>query len=194
MFGTRSKSSPRNWADGRRRHRSWLHFTDPQDFVYERLNTVPAPEVDAQDFLSVLPDLPEEERLVRDSVARFVDERVLPVIREHFDNHTFPAELVPELASLGLLGSSLQGYGCAGLGPLAYGLICEELERGDSGIRSFVSVQSSLCMFPIHAYGSEAQRQRFLPAMAKGELIGCFGLTEPHGCACCRGPNHHAAR
>jgi glutaryl-CoA dehydrogenase len=145
------------------------------------LNTVPAPEVDAQDFLSVLPDLPEEERLVRDSVARFVDERVLPVIREHFDNHTFPAELVPELASLGLLGSSLQGYGCAGLGPLAYGLICEELERGDSGIRSFVSVQSSLCMFPIHAYGSEAQRQRFLPAMAKGELIGCFGLTEPHG-------------
>jgi len=142
---------------------------------------VPAFNVDPQDYLSLLPDLAEDDRLVRDSVARFVDERVLPVIRAHFDEHTFPADLVPELASLGLLGSSLQGYGCAGLGPLAYGLICEELERGDSGIRSFVSVQSSLCMFPIHAYGSEEQRQRFLPRMAKGELIGCFGLTEPHG-------------
>lgn len=142
---------------------------------------MPTPAIDPQDFLSLLPGLPEEERLVRDSVARFVDSKVLPIIRDHFDRHTFPAELVPELASLGLLGSSLQDYGCAGLGPLAYGLICEELERGDSGIRSFVSVQSSLCMFPIHSYGSEEQRQRFLPAMAKGELIGCFGLTEPHG-------------
>jgi glutaryl-CoA dehydrogenase len=142
---------------------------------------MPAFNVDPQDYLSLLLDLSEDDRLVRDSVARFVDERVLPVIRRHFEEHTFPADLVPELAALGLLGSSLQGYGCAGLGPLAYGLICEELERGDSGIRSFVSVQSSLCMFPIHAYGSEAQRQRFLPRMAKGELIGCFGLTEPHG-------------
>jgi len=142
---------------------------------------MPAAPLDPQDFLSLLPDLPDEERLVRDSVARFVDERVLPVIRQHFDEHSFPADLVPELAALGLLGSSLQGYGCAGLGPLAYGLICEELERGDSGIRSFVSVQSSLCMYPIHAYGSEEQRQRFLPGMARGEFIGCFGLTEPHG-------------
>jgi glutaryl-CoA dehydrogenase len=142
---------------------------------------MPAFNVDPQDYLSLLLDLSEDDLLVRDSVARFVDERVLPVIRRHFEEHTFPADLVPELAALGLLGSSLQGYGCAGLGPLAYGLICEELERGDSGIRSFVSVQSSLCMFPIHAYGSEAQRQRFLPRMAKGELIGCFGLTEPHG-------------
>jgi glutaryl-CoA dehydrogenase len=114
-------------------------------------------------------------------VARLVDERVLPVIREHFENHTFPRELVPELAALGLLGSSLEGYGCAGMNAVAYGLICQELERGDSGIRSFVSVQSSLCMYPIHAYGSEAQKQRFLPRMATGELIACFGLTEPHG-------------
>ena len=119
--------------------------------------------------------------MVQDSVGRLVDERVLPVIREHFENHTFPRELVPELAALGLLGSSLEGYGCAGMNAVAYGLICQELERGDSGIRSFVSVQSSLCMYPIHAYGSEAQKQRFLPRMATGELIACFGLTEPHG-------------
>ncbi|HUJ74230.1 MAG TPA: acyl-CoA dehydrogenase family protein, partial [bacterium] len=95
--------------------------------------------------------------------------------------HRFPRELVPELAALGLLGSSLEGYGCAGLNAASYGLICQELERGDSGIRSFVSVQSSLCMFPIHAYGSEEQKQRYLPRMARGELIGCFGLTEPQG-------------
>jgi glutaryl-CoA dehydrogenase len=119
--------------------------------------------------------------MVRDSVARLVDERVLPVIQKHFEEHTFPRELVGELAALGLLGSSLEGYGCAGLNGVSYGLICQELERGDSGIRSFVSVQSSLCMYPIHAFGSEAQKQKYLPRMATGELIGCFGLTEPHG-------------
>jgi glutaryl-CoA dehydrogenase len=119
--------------------------------------------------------------MVQESVRRLVDDKVLPVIRECFEQHRFPRELVPELASLGLLGSSLTGYGCAGLNAICYGLICQELERGDSGIRSFVSVQSSLAMYPIHAYGSEEQKQRFLPRMARGELIGCFGLTEPHG-------------
>ncbi|HEX4387043.1 MAG TPA: acyl-CoA dehydrogenase family protein [Steroidobacteraceae bacterium] len=125
--------------------------------------------------------LSEEERLVQDSVARLVDTEVLPLIQEAFEKHRFPRELVPQLAALGLLGSSLEGYGCAGLSAVCYGLICQELERGDSGIRSFVSVQSSLCMYPIHAFGSEEQKQRYLPRMARGELIGCFGLTEPQG-------------
>ena len=125
--------------------------------------------------------LTEDEQIVSDSVARFVDDRVLPSIQKHFEDHTFPRELIPELAALGLLGSSLEGYGCAGMNSVSYGLICQELERGDSGIRSFVSVQSSLCMYPIFAFGSEEQRRKYLPRMAKGELIGCFGLTEPHG-------------
>src|SRR6185369_4540284 len=123
----------------------------------------------------------EDERMVQDSVGRFVDERVLPIIQESFEKHHFPKELIPELAELGLLGSSIHGYDCAGLNAVSYGLICQELERGDSGIRSFVSVQSSLCMYPIYAFGSEAQKQKYLPPMARGELIGCFGLTEPHG-------------
>jgi glutaryl-CoA dehydrogenase len=125
--------------------------------------------------------LTEEERMVQESVGRLVDERVLPIIQECFEQHRFPKELIPELASLGLLGSSLKGYGCAGLNGISYGLICQELERGDSGIRSFVSVQSSLCMYPIHAFGSEQQKQKYLAGMARGEIIGCFGLTEPHG-------------
>jgi glutaryl-CoA dehydrogenase len=137
--------------------------------------------LDPLDLYDVHSLLTEEERMVRESVARLVDEQVLPVIRRHFEEHTFPRELIGELAGLGLLGSSLEGYGCAGMNAVAYGLICQELERGDSGIRSFVSVQSSLCMYPIHAFGSEAQRQHYLPRMATGELIGCFGLTEPHG-------------
>jgi len=125
--------------------------------------------------------LSEEEKMIRDSVARFVDERAMPIIAEHFDNGTFPAELVGEIADLGLLGSSLEGYGCAGLNAVSYGLICQELERCDSGLRSFVSVQSSLCMYPIYAYGSEEQKNRWLPGMARGEIIGCFGLTESQG-------------
>jgi glutaryl-CoA dehydrogenase len=133
------------------------------------------------DFFDVRSQLTEEEQLVADSVARFTDEKVLPVISEAFDEHRFPAELVPELAELGVLGSSLEGYDCAGLNAVCYGLICQELERGDSGIRSFVSVQSSLCMYPIYTFGSEEQKSRWLPAMARGEKIGCFGLTEPHG-------------
>ncbi|MFZ2507219.1 MAG: acyl-CoA dehydrogenase family protein [Steroidobacteraceae bacterium] len=137
--------------------------------------------LDALDLYDIRGALSDEERMVRDSVARLVDEKVLPVIQKHFEEHSFPRELVPEIASLGLLGSSLSGYGCAGMNAVSYGLICQELERGDSGIRSFVSVQSSLCMYPIHAYGSDAQKDQFLPRMATGELIGCFGLTEPHG-------------
>ena len=133
------------------------------------------------DLYDVAGALSEEERMVQESVARLVDDKVLPIIQECFEQHRFPKELIPELASLGLLGSSLHGYGCAGLNGISYGLICQELERGDSGIRSFVSVQSSLCMYPIHAYGSEEQKQKYLPGMARGEIIGCFGLTEPHG-------------
>ncbi|MHB8815736.1 MAG: acyl-CoA dehydrogenase family protein [Steroidobacteraceae bacterium] len=133
------------------------------------------------DLYDVSGALTEEERMVQESVGRLVDDKVLPIIQECFENHRFPRELVAELAALGLLGSSLKGYGCAGLNAISYGLICQELERGDSGIRSFVSVQSSLCMYPIHAFGSEEQKQKYLPGMARGELIGCFGLTEPHG-------------
>lgn len=138
-------------------------------------------KLDSMDLYDVRAELTEEEAMVQDSVARLVDEKVLPVIQEAFESHTFPKELVSEVAALGLLGSSLEGYDCAGLNAICYGLICQELERGDSGIRSFVSVQSSLVMFPIHAYGSEEQKQCWLPALAKGEAIGCFGLTEPQG-------------
>ena len=134
------------------------------------------------DLFDIRSLLSEEERAVQDAVARFTDEKVIPIIGDAFDQGRFPKELVPEIASMGLLGSSLpEQYGCAGLNAVSYGLICQELERGDSGIRSFVSVQSSLCMYPIYAYGTEEQRQRYLPGMAKAEIIGCFGLTEPHG-------------
>jgi glutaryl-CoA dehydrogenase len=142
---------------------------------------VPTPRLNPLDLFDVRHALTEEERMVQDSVARLVDEKVLPIIQRCFEEHRFPKELVPELAALGLLGSSLHGYECAGLNSICYGLICQQLERGDSGIRSFVSVQSSLCMYPIFTFGSEAQKQRYLPRMARGELIGCFGLTEPHG-------------
>jgi glutaryl-CoA dehydrogenase len=133
------------------------------------------------DLYNVRDSLSAEEQAVQESVARLVDDKVLPIIRECFEQHRFPRELVADLAALGLLGSSLEGYGCAGLNAVASGLICQELERGDSALRSFVSVQSSLCMFPIYSFGSEEQKQRYLPRMAKGELIGCFGLTEPQG-------------
>jgi glutaryl-CoA dehydrogenase len=133
------------------------------------------------DLFDVRSELTEEERMVQDTVARFVDEQAIPVMREAFEAHRFPRELIPQVAELGLLGSSIDGYDCAGLNSISYGLICQELERADSGLRSFVSVQSSLVMFPIYAYGSEEQKQRWLPAMARGEAIGCFGLTEPQG-------------
>ena len=137
--------------------------------------------IDPLDLFGVRAALTEEERLVQDSVARLVDAEVLPIIRKAFEEHRFPKQLVPKLAELGLLGSSISGYDCAGLNAVSYGLICQELERGDSGIRSFVSVQSSLCMYPIYAFGSAEQKQKYLPRMARGELIGCFGLTEPQG-------------
>lgn len=123
--------------------------------------------------------LTEEERLVSDTVRKFVTEHVLPSIGKHFEAGTFPRELVPEMAKLGLLGMQLDGYGCPGMSAVCYGLACQELEAGDSGVRSFVSVQGSLAMFPIWAFGSEEQKQRWLPGMAQGEVIGCFGLTEP---------------
>jgi glutaryl-CoA dehydrogenase len=140
-----------------------------------------APSLDALDFLQVDAELNAEERVVRDTVARLVDDRVLPLIGACFEHARFPAELIGPIGELGLFGSSLHGYGCAGLNAVSYGLICRELERGDSALRSLVSVQSSLCMYPIHAFGSEAQRQRWLPAMAAGRAVGCFGLTEAHG-------------
>jgi glutaryl-CoA dehydrogenase len=133
----------------------------------------------ATDFYRIQDLLSEEERLVQSTVGRLVDERVLPIIADHYERGTFPVELVPELARIGLFGMHLHGYGMAGLTSVSYGLACQELERGDSGLRSFVSVQGSLCMFPIWRYGSPEQKERWLPAMARGEAIGCFGLTEP---------------
>ncbi|WP_242370736.1 acyl-CoA dehydrogenase family protein [Anaeromyxobacter sp. SG26] len=131
------------------------------------------------DLFQVEDRLSDEERLVRRAVSRFVDERFLPVVQRHFRAGTFPLELVPEMGALGIFGMTLQGYGCAGASAIAYGAAMQELERGDSALRSCASVQGALCMYPIHAYGSEAQRARFLPAMARGEIVGCFGLTEP---------------
>ncbi|HQL55138.1 MAG TPA: acyl-CoA dehydrogenase family protein [Phycisphaerae bacterium] len=125
--------------------------------------------------------LTEDERHVRDAVGRFVDERVLPIIAACFEEERFPRELIPEMAAMGLFGPTFKDYGCAGLSNVAYGLIMQELERGDSGLRSFASVQSGLVMYPIHRYGSDEQKQRWLPALAQGQAIGCFGLTEPDG-------------
>jgi glutaryl-CoA dehydrogenase len=132
------------------------------------------------DFFNIESALTEEERAVRDSVRQFVDERVLPIIGQCYVEGRFPRELIPEMAELGVLGANLpEEYGCAGLNNVAYGLIMQELERGDSGIRSFASVQGALVMYPIYAFGSEEQKRHWLPRLAKGEAIGCFGLTEP---------------
>lgn len=133
------------------------------------------------DLLDIRSELSEEECITQDTVTKFVNKQVLPIIKEAFEEHLFPTDLIPEIANLGLLGSSIKGYDCAGLNSICYGLICQELERGDSGLRSFVSVQSSLVMYPIFSYGSEEQKKKWLPSLAKGESIGCFGLTEPHG-------------
>jgi glutaryl-CoA dehydrogenase len=132
------------------------------------------------DFFNIDSALSEEERAVRDSVRRFVDDQVLPVIGHCFVEGRFPREIVPAMAELGLFGANLpEEYGCAGLNNVAYGLIMQELERGDSGVRSFASVQGSLVMYPIFAFGSDEQKRRYLPGMAAGTIIGCFGLTEP---------------
>lgn len=133
------------------------------------------------DLLCIDEHLHDDERMIRDNVARFVTTDVMPHITEAFEEAVFPKELIKKTAALGLLGLTLpEQYGGSGASYVAYGLVCQELERGDSGLRSFVSVQSSLCMYPIFRYGSEEQKMRFLPKMAKGELIGCFGLTEPN--------------
>jgi glutaryl-CoA dehydrogenase len=133
-----------------------------------------------QDFFDIDSALSEDERAVRESVHRFVDERVLPIIGKCYVDGRFPKELIPAMAELGVLGANLpEEYGCAGLNNVSYGLIMQELERGDSGIRSFASVQGALVMYPIYAFGSDAQKKKWLPKMAAGEVIGCFGLTEP---------------
>ena len=133
-----------------------------------------------QDFFDIDSVLSEEERAVRDSVRQFVDERILPIIGDCYVEGRFPKEIIPGLAELGVFGANLpEEYGCAGLNNVAYGLIMQELERGDSGIRSFASVQGALVMYPIFAFGSEEQKKHYLPKMAAGEIIGCFGLTEP---------------
>jgi glutaryl-CoA dehydrogenase len=141
------------------------------------------PRATRMDFYDVDSLLAEEERQIRDHVGDWVDERYLPLVEDAYEKAYFPKEVIPELADMGLLGATLpEKYGCAGIGPTAYGLTMQELERGDSGLRSAASVQSALVMYPIYAYGSDAQKDRWLPALAKGEKVGCFGLTEPdHG-------------
>jgi glutaryl-CoA dehydrogenase len=135
--------------------------------------------VSLDELVSLDAILTDEERLVRDSVRRFLADRYLPHVGEWFETEHFPRELIPEIAALGVLGMNIEGWGCAGLGDVAYGLTLQELEYADSGLRSFVSVQGSLCMYPILRFGSPEQKDRWLPGMAKGERIGCFGLTEP---------------
>jgi glutaryl-CoA dehydrogenase len=123
--------------------------------------------------------LSPEEKAARELVAEFVDRQYLPIVGKHFRHGTFPVEVIPKLAEMGIFGANLHGFGCAGMNNVSYGLILQELERGDSGLRSFASVQSSLCMYPIHQWGSDEQKERFLPGMARGKILGCFGLTEP---------------
>jgi glutaryl-CoA dehydrogenase len=135
---------------------------------------------EALDLYCIEDELEDDEKIVRDTVRDFVEKEFLPLIVEHVRRDgSFPMELVPKMAELGLFGSNLEGYGCAGMNATAYGLVMQELERGDSGLRSFASVQGALCMYPIWAYGSDKQKDRWLPPMARGEVIGCFGLTEP---------------
>jgi glutaryl-CoA dehydrogenase len=134
------------------------------------------PGVDFLDFDSLLSD---EEKLARQTARQFVDDQIMPIIEQHNREGKFPVQLVPQMAELGLFGASLKGYGCAGMSNVEYGLVTQELERGDSGLRSFVSVQSALVMYPIHTYGSDAQKNKWLPLLQQGKAIGCFGLTEP---------------
>ena len=134
------------------------------------------------DYFGIEEHLSDEQRMIRDSVRDWVESRFLPIVTEHHRHETFPVELAAELGEMGVFGATLKGYGCLGLDNVAYGLIMQELERGDSGLRSFASVQSGLVMYPIYSYGSDAQKDRWLPRLQSGEAIGCFGLTEPdHG-------------
>ena len=138
------------------------------------------PEFQGVDFLRLDELLSDEERMARDAVREFVSRDFLPLVQKHVrQDGSFPMELVPRIAELGLFGANLQGYGCAGMNNVAYGLVMQELERGDSGLRSFASVQGGLVMYPIYSYGSDEQKERWLPALASGRAIGCFGLTEP---------------
>src|ERR1700755_1807901 len=137
------------------------------------------PTFEAADFYNVEELLTADERRIRDDIRRWVEERFLPVVAQHYRDGTFPMELVPELARLNAFGPSIKGYGCAGLGSIAAGLIMQELERGDSGLRTFASVQGSLAMMAINLFGSEEQKQRWLPGMAQGKKLGAFALTEP---------------
>jgi glutaryl-CoA dehydrogenase len=143
------------------------------------LQTAPAPPIDALDFLRLGDGLSDEERMIRDNVRAFVREQLIPQVGDWFEEGMLPRELAGQLGALGVLGMHLDGYGCAGASATAYGIVCQELEAGDSGLRSFVSVQGSLAMFAIWRFGSEEQKQEWLPRMAAGEAIGCFGLTEP---------------
>src|SRR5579862_9022335 len=137
------------------------------------------PRFPGVDYLLIDSQFNEQELMVRQTARQFVDERVLPLIRDCFREGRFPRELIGEMGKLGFLGANLEGYGCAGMNNVEYGLVMQELERGDSGVRSFASVQGALVMYPIHAYGSEEQKQRWLPRLQSGETVGCFGLTEP---------------
>src|SRR5216684_947735 len=131
------------------------------------------------DFIDFDSQLNDEEKLVRQTARQFVDNEIIPIIEKHSREGTFPHHLVPQLGELGFFGANLHGYGCAGMSNVAYGLVTQELERGDSGLRSFVSVQSALVMYPIYAYGSDSQKDKWLPLLQQGKAIGCFGLTEP---------------
>jgi glutaryl-CoA dehydrogenase len=133
----------------------------------------------APDFFQIEDMLDTDEKMIRDTVREFVSREVIPTIDDHFMKDEFPTSWIPQLGALGVFGATIQGYGCAGVNYTSYGLIMQELERGDSGLRSFVSVQGALCMHPIATFGTDEQKQKYLPKMAKGELIGCFGLTEP---------------
>src|ERR1700730_5641405 len=135
------------------------------------------------DFIDFDSQLNDEEKLVRQTARRFVDSEVIPIIEKHSREGTFPKHLVPQRGELGFFGANLQGYGCADMSNVAYGLVTQELERGDSGLRSFVSVQSALVMYPIYAYGSDKQKEQWLPLLQQGTAIGCFGLTEPQFCS-----------
>src|SRR6266487_3731024 len=153
------------------------------------------PRFTGVDFYEIDSLLKEDEIQIRDHVRGWVEARYLPLIEEAYEKAYFPKEVIPEIAEMGLLGASLpEKYGAAGVNATAYGLAMQELERGDSGLRSFASVQGALAMYPIYAYGSEAQRTQWLPRMARGEVIGCFGLTEPDHGSDPAGMTTHAAR
>src|SRR5881392_1069248 len=140
---------------------------------------MPAIKFKGVDFINFDSLLTDDERLVRDNTRKFIEENLVPIIEECNREGRFPRELIKPFGDMGFYGASLKGYGCAGMSNVEYGLVMQELERGDSGIRSFISVQSALCMYPIYEFGTDEQKQKYLPGMAKGEILGCFGLTEP---------------